>query len=277
MKFFQLFIILLLSVQGIAQTVDFERVHRLMKAHDVTLGLQVLDSLERVARPEDQYIVDYYRSIGYSILEDSKKSFKYIKKAIKNPNAQDSILKISNFMYADMLLNRGKYQKSVDFQKKLITRYPSDANIYNNLAYTYGSHGFYDSTLQLLNKALSLDSTLVLTYNNLTYYNCLSANYKKAIMYANKGLSLVKDTIPQARLLNNRGLAYLYLGEYSKGLADIDRSIILHPTNPYAYYNKAMFCIMTKNTEKICYYLELAKKYGLVEMTASLMKKHCVF
>ena len=60
----------------------------------------------------------------------------------------------------------------------------------------------------------------------------------------NKAISLDSK---QTYFLNNRGFVYLSLKEYDKALADINQSISADPYNGWAYRNKGIYYLMQQD------------------------------
>lgn len=159
--------------------------------------------------------------------------------------------------------------------KLLLIRGPNVAENYGALSFYYGQTGNYAACDAVLLKALNLFPHDVTILNNAAYYAALDGRFDKTISYANKGLLYVKDDHNKALLLNNRGYGLIGQHRYTEALADINKSLVLHEDNPFAYCYRAIANINLKKMETVCTDLTKAKKMGAVELTKDLLEKHC--
>lgn len=195
--------------------------------------------------------------------------------ALRKTNDNDTIYQSFLSYRAGSYMKLLEYQSAINDFLKLVEINKGKRAYYINLSFAYGELNDTINQQVFIEKAYQLDPNDILVLNNMAYMFSESGKYEKSIGYATQGLSLNPDDQMKALLLNNRGLSYLKLKHFDKALADIEQSIVLLPTNSFAYYHRALFYIETKDLEKACADLDKAKELGGVNITEELLKKYC--
>ena len=78
------------------------------------------------------------------------------------------------------------------------------------------------------NKALQLDPTNAEAFRGFAHLLINGKKYEEAIEKINRAIELK----PTSSAYNNRGFAYLELGNYTAALPDLQKAISLSPTSP---------------------------------------------
>lgn len=127
------------------------------------------------------------------------------------------------------------------------------AEDWNNKAMSFFHKGSFATDLKIvieyLNIALRLEPTHAVAYNNrgLAYIN-LGEN-QRAIEDLNKAI-LLNSKFVEAH--NNRGLAYLNLNQYQRAIEDFNESIRLNPNFYKAYHSRAVTYSKLGNIKQGC-------------------------
>ncbi|GBC33886.2 hypothetical protein GLOIN_2v1871094 [Rhizophagus irregularis DAOM 181602=DAOM 197198] len=150
---------------------------------------------------------------------------------------------------------------------------PNQCLCLRNCAYIYEKQENYLSTLEMLDKLLSVDEndSLILCY----YGEILSkiGRYNDAILYFTKSNVIDPENIHN---LNKRAIVYYVLQEYDKALLDLDKVIQLDPLNNLAYYYKGLVHYAIENVDdamlafKKC--IELDSNDDLAEVQLNYLK-----
>jgi tetratricopeptide (TPR) repeat protein len=84
---------------------------------------------------------------------------------------------------------------------------------------------------------------------------------------------MIKEILENNALIKNnpnlhfgyfyRGTAAVNLGEYQKGVDDLEQAGAIDPNYPYTWFNAAIACKAIGNTEKMNVYKEKAKALGM--------------
>ncbi|PKY44307.1 TPR-like protein [Rhizophagus irregularis] len=140
-------------------------------------------------------------------------------------------------------------------------------------AYIYEKQENYLSTLEMLDKLLSVDEndSLILCY----YGEILSkiGRYNDAILYFTKSNVIDPENIHN---LNERAIVYYVLQEYDKALLDLVKVIQLDPLNNLAYYYKGLvhYAIENANEAMLAFKkcIELDSNDDLAEIQLNYLK-----
>ena len=165
------------------------------------------------------------------------------------PKEVNEVLCLTNIGYVAGKL--GKNEEAIGYLKKLVEKYPKYLPGYINLAYRYNEVGEYDRSIAVNTKALEVDKSLKKDKDNI---------YK-----ASSKTSVADDGTSEALIYNNRGYARYKTGDHEGALSDINTSISQKPDNPYAYRNRALVYIATKNNEAACKDIAKALELGFTE------------
>ena len=147
----------------------------------------------------------------------------------------------------------------------------------NNLALQYMILEDYNSARTFLNKALAINSEDRVTLANMGFVALKSGKYENALAILNH----VIEQFPEVGYVyNNRGFIKYKFNQFEEALEDIDHSIELSPANSYAYKNRALIYLATGHKEKACNDLQYAKslKYTLDydDEVINLLIDHCL-
>jgi Flp pilus assembly protein TadD len=96
-------------------------------------------------------------------------------------------------------------------------------------------------------------------------------NYESALNAVEKAITLDNR---QAYFYNNKGLYLLFLDKKEEGLTLINQSIQMDPNNPFALRNKGIYYVMIGDkVSALSYLAELAKKYPEMDLLAEYLQK----
>jgi len=139
-------------------------------------------------------------------------------------------------------LNRTK--EAINRLETLVTKYPDFTAGYNNLGYQYIKEEQYLKAIDVFNRLIKL----------------IEARPDKD--YEMEAAVVKTDGTEKALPLNNRGFAKLKLGDKKEALKDINASLKIDPTNPYAYKNRALVYLADKKNKDACADLQKALDLG---------------
>lgn len=123
-------------------------------------------------------------------------------------------------------LNYMDYEKALGYFLKLIPKHKGNWNVNYLIGQTYGGAGQYDLAIDYMGKALELNPEQADIYNELgiIYFN--KNDILKAVDVFTDGIKNCKEDY---KLFFNRGLGYVQLEQYMKGLKDINKAFDLNP------------------------------------------------
>lgn len=117
-----------------------------------------------------------------------------------------------------------------------------EATIYYNNAQQLISNGEYERALEMLDKVLASNTTLLGMGDGLMYtYKDRSGlltdlgRYEEAVAAADQGITLYRNN---SGLWNNKGYAYYKMGKYSEAVDAYDNAIRIDPTYLKGWINK---------------------------------------
>jgi serine/threonine protein kinase len=96
-------------------------------------------------------------------------------------------------------------------------------------------------------------------------------NPQQAIAYLNEAIRIKPD---YAGAYNNRGIAFINIGEYEKAIKDFNEAIRWSPHNATPYKNLAIVYYRTGFYQKVCYALEKACENGDCSMLEEARRQH---
>jgi len=100
------------------------------------------------------------------------------------------------------------------------------AGIHHNIGLTYQRKGDLDNAVQAFTEAVNRDPTFVDSYGHLADLFFEGKQFEQAIESMNRVLSVEPDNW---KMLNNRGIAFIKLGNYSLGIDDLNRAKLIRP------------------------------------------------
>lgn len=139
------------------------------------------------------------------------------------------------------------HQEAIESFEKAKSLHPDNAETYLNLAVVYYHLKQFDKANEYLSQAFSRDS------NNSNYYNIKALvlmeqkQYLESVNVFTEGLEKHSE---DAFLLNNRGYTYLLMDSVSLASKDINESILMNPSNLWAYRNKGIIAYRNQDFEK---------------------------
>lgn len=124
-------------------------------------------------------------------------------------------------------MNNMNYEKAIEVLSKLMPKHIGNWYVNYLLGMAYRGYGDNQLAMEYFYGAMDSDSTIPEVYNELgiSYFN--DGDIEKAIEIFSKGMDSVKEE--DYRLLFNRGLGYLNLGDFDKGYNDVYRAHELNP------------------------------------------------
>ncbi len=135
----------------------------------------------------------------------------------------------------------------------------SDFIILNNLSIIKSELKKDEEGLQCLRKIIEHDPKNIPALSNLGFIYQQMEKYDKSISYYKQLLEIDNN---QFIAWNNMGYSKALKGDIEGGLKDINKSLILNPSNSFAYRNRALVYILMKDNEKACSDLYQAKRMG---------------
>jgi len=223
-----------------------------IRLHDGTIayndGQQLLQLLKYQISPKEyKQANELYNNKEYL------KAGQLYKKLVEKGNNDYTIFQLA--ISAFMLANKH------EIAKRLIKDYSSnldeDENMLTNIGLCYSLLGEDEKSIEMYDKALSINPNNAYALNNRGYQKNLNKEFKAAIIDFDKALKINPNF---AYSLNNRGRAKIELGMEEEGFKDIMHSINLDEKNAYAYRNLGIYYIRKKNKTKALENLELAIK-----------------
>lgn len=126
------------------------------------------------------------------------------------------------------------YKKKIEDYEKALKLNPSDADIYNNIGWTYSKLEEHEKSLENYEKALKLNPNKASTYFGIGWAYSQLGNYKKSLENFEKALKLNPN---DASTYHNIGWIYGKLEEYEKSLENYEEALKLNPNRANTYYN----------------------------------------
>ncbi len=141
------------------------------------------------------------------------------------------------------------------------------SRVYYEKSNISAAHGNIVDAVAGYDKAIYCDTNNADAYNNRGYWKNELGNYEEAIRDYNKVLEL-NPVHPLA--YNNRGYAKLQLNAVADALKDINTSINMLNNNAYAYKNRALIYIKLNRLNEACNNLQMALDYGFSDANGKI-------
>lgn len=119
------------------------------------------------------------------------------------------------------------YAKGLDYLLKLMPRYKDNWDLNYAIGRCYKGLYEYDIAIKYLDVALEFNKDNSDVYNELGIIYTSNGDINKAIEVFSKGINSSKDF----KLLFNRAMTYVQIGEYEKALDDISEAYVLEPND----------------------------------------------
>lgn len=139
----------------------------------------------------------------------------------------------------------------------------------SNIGDYYGANNDYDYLIDNYKKINYNSNNLATLYNNKGYNLILLKQYKEAEPLINKAISLDKST---DYIWGSKGELEYYLGNYSKAVEAMSKSIKINPTSN-SYYFRGLAQIELGNKENGCSDLSKAGEMGEVKAYTEIKNK----
>ena len=124
--------------------------------------------------------------------------------------------------------------------------------------------GNIDKALTDFDNAIKISPNSAEIHNDRGFIFIAQEKYNLAILDFTKSIQLaeIKDTTGKAYSYNNLGFCQYKNGNLEQALKDVNYSIKLLPTNPYAYRNRALIFLEMKKKAQACADIELSLNLG---------------
>ena len=241
-------------------------------------GISALSrSIELKSDSNDAFV---YRSLIYKSLGDVESAILDMEKAIiAYPDNVEWLTILAGLQFA-----------ARDFKKMRIT---CDAILkidnLNYFGYWYRGYankqlGQKENAMSDYSRAIEIDKNNPLAYQDRGYLKLetedldgAKKDYDLALFYHKEQKEL--DSLQYAVCLNNRGFVCYKRLELTEGLENITASIVIYPSNSYAYKNRALIYIALDKKDEGCRDLEMATMLGFKEKYGNevedLFNKNC--
>lgn len=151
-----------------------------------------------------------------------------------------------------------------------------DKNAINTMALMASQQGDTATAFRMLKTLIQLDEGSPIGWVNMGYFLGTCGRHAEALTYYAQAEAL---GIKSAYFLNNRGFSKLGSGDIKGARKDVERSIRMDGSNPYAYRNLAHIELAAKNEKAMCAAIEKALALGFTRMygneMADLRRTHC--
>ena len=158
------------------------------------------------------------------------------------------------------LYKAGKFEKAKKIYKKELIKDPQNFETINLLAIIYLQEKSYENAIDLINKAITINSHHHALYNNLGVVYKEIGNYELAIKNFKKAIEINSN---YAEGHNNVAIVYQILKKYDEALNHYQISIKLNPNNSETYYNIGVLFFKKNNF-----------KYAIKNFTTSIELNH---
>jgi tetratricopeptide (TPR) repeat protein len=152
-----------------------------------------------------------------------------------------------------------QYRSAITHYEAMRVEYGDSLNILANLAQAYADNGQKEKAVGLMEQILRVDSSFDGGHNNLGLLYTQMGNHTAASKVFEIG---IRRTPEDALLLNNYGYLLYKMKDYRKALLNINKSISLYNTNPYAYRNRALVYLDMKLMKEACTDLKASSELG---------------
>jgi tetratricopeptide (TPR) repeat protein len=149
-----------------------------------------------------------------------------------------------------------------------------------NICGAYLELGMQKEMDHYVHKVMKRDSTSSAWLSNLAFIYIKNKNYDAALIYADRAIAAEKNAKEKTGVpYNNRGYIKYMQGDMKGALKDINKALEIWDANSYAYRNRALVYIATKQMPKACEDMERALELGYTEQYGDDMQqlrdKHC--
>lgn len=111
--------------------------------------------------------------------------------------------------------------------------------VYNNRGVIHMNAKRYKEALIDFDRSIKLKADYQFPYTNSFFVNMKLKNYQQALANIDAYLA-IKGARQRASHYCNRGIAHIFLKEYTRAMQDFDRSLELDPNFAFSYHNKGL-------------------------------------
>jgi tetratricopeptide (TPR) repeat protein len=161
------------------------------------------------------------------------------------------------------LNNRGNIYRKLSMYDKAIEDYESALEkgfktfeVFYNLAISFDELHLYENAIQSYGYALNLNSNVPEIYLNFANTLAIVGRYEEALNIINKGELIKHD---KAKLLNSKGVVFLYQYKWREALECFDRAIDIDQNYAEAHNNKAMIYMYMDSSKSEKYFISALK------------------
>ena len=169
-----------------------------------------------------------------------------------------------------------RYPKAIAHYEAMRKYYGDSLAVLANLAQSYADNGQKDKAAGMMKHIISIDPGFEGAYNNLGLLYTEMGKYPDADTVFR---SAIRRTPNDALLLNNYGYLLYKMKDYRKALLNINQSISLYTSNPYAYRNRALVYLDMKMMKEACADLKASSELGFKiyygNEVEALISTHC--
>lgn len=171
-------------------------------------------------------------------------------------NSSDSL--IFHINIGGLYIDKQEYAKAINYYEHLNKQYPESIEILNNLSQAYSYNHQNDKALKIMLLLVDNHPSFE-TMSNIGLLYTEMENYEEAYKYLKM---CVNDHPEEAFLLNNFGYLLYKMKDYNNSLIQINKSMTINTTNPYAYRNRALVFIALNMLNEACKDLHASSELG---------------
>lgn len=202
--------------------------------------LEATNQLEKILDIESSFSLAYYK-LGYhykyygQFLKANLIWNKYLKLDREEIRADEIRKELEliqddvNFEQGIYNLNNEEYDLALERFLKLIIKYEEWAYIYYLTGLAYKGNGEFQKAINFLERSIELDEEYIDAYNELGICFYALGDLDNAILIFNRGIDLDNDY----KIIFNRGMTYLELGNVEMALEDINTAYELNPKDEF--------------------------------------------
>ena len=166
------------------------------------------------------------------------------------------------------------YREAIGFYNEALALDSSIKEAYKNRGICYSLLAEHENAIHDFNSAIAYsDKDDVALYSYRGFAHAELGDYDKGMVDINKAIEL-DETFEEAYL--NRGIIFLWKEDYSNALNDFNHVIELNNTNAKAYYNRGIAFEELDNIAAACLDFRRAKKLSF-PLAMKMAEKYCDF
>ena len=148
---------------------------------------------------------------------------------------------------------KGNLKRTIELLQKAIQLDSLYASGLGNLGFIYGQTGEIDKAVSYLKKSIEIDSTSDIVYNYLAIQYLFLSKFKDGESAFNKAIEIAKIKAPErlAGHYNDSGVLYKKWGKFDKALESFGKAIELGHTSGLPYINLGEIYYNRKDYEKV--------------------------